>query len=33
MTFANKCNEIFDQTVRLYHVTDDVDAKFNNPFD
>ncbi len=33
MTFANKCNEIFDQTVRLYHVTDDVDAKFNNPFE
>ena len=32
MTFANKCNEIFDQTVRLYHVTDDVDAVFANPF-
>ncbi len=31
MTFANKCNEIFDQTVKLYHVTDDVDAMFNNP--
>ena len=33
MTFANKCNEIFDKTVRIYHVTDDVDAKFINPFD
>lgn len=33
MTFAQNCNEIFDQTVRLYHVTDDVDAVFNNPFD
>ncbi len=33
MTFANNCNEIFDQIVRLYHVTDDVDAVFNNPFD
>ena len=33
MTFAQKCNEIFDQTVKLYHVTDDVDAVFNNPFD
>jgi len=33
MTFANNCNEIFDQTVKLYHVTDDVDAVFNNPFD
>ena len=33
MTFAQNCNEIFDQTVKLYHVTDDVDAGFNNPFD
>lgn len=33
MTFANKSNEIFDQVVRLYHVTDDVDAEFNNPFE
>ena len=33
MTFANKCNEIFAKTVRLYHASDDVDAKFNNPFD
>ena len=32
LTFANQCNEIFDQTVRLYHVTDDVDAVFNNPY-
>ena len=33
MTFAQNCNEIFDQTVKLYHVTDNVDAVFNNPFD
>ena len=33
MTFAQNCNEIFDQTVKLYHVTDDVDAVFINPFD
>ena len=33
MTFANQCNQIFDQTVKLYHVTDSVDAVFNNPFD
>ena len=33
MTFAQNCNEIFDQTVKLYHVTDDVDVVFNNPFD
>ena len=32
MTFAQKCNEIFDPTVKLYHVTDDVDAVFNNPY-
>ena len=32
MTFAQNCNEIFDQTVKLYHVTDDIDAVFNNPF-
>ena len=33
MSFAQNCNEIFDQIVKLYHVTDDVDAVFNNPFD
>lgn len=32
MTFANKCNEIFDEVVKLYHVTDDVDAVFTNPY-
>ena len=32
MTFAQNCNEIFDKTVKLYHVTDDVDAVFSNPF-
>ena len=33
MKFAQNCNEIFDQIVKLYHVTDDVDAVFNNPFE
>ncbi|MBR4829558.1 MAG: DUF4254 domain-containing protein [Muribaculaceae bacterium] len=33
MDFVHTCNEIFDQTVKLYHVTDDVDAVFNNPYD
>ena len=33
MTFANKCNEIFDEVVKLYHATDDVDAVFINPFE
>ncbi len=32
MTFAQKCNDLFDQIVKLYHVTDDVDAVFNNPY-
>jgi hypothetical protein len=33
MTFANNCNKIFDETVKLYHVTDDIDAALNNPYD
>lgn len=33
MTFAQKSNELFDQIVKLYHVTDNVDAEFNNPFE
>ena len=33
MTFVQKCNEIFDQTIELYHVTDDIDAAFDNPFE
>ena len=33
MKFAQNCNEIFDQIVKLYHVTDNVDAVFNNPFE
>ena len=33
MTFANRCNDIFDEVVRIYHITDDVDAVFNNPFE
>lgn len=32
MSFAQNCNEIFNQIVKLYHTTDDVDAVFNNPF-
>ena len=32
MTIAERCNEIFDQVVKMYHVTDDVDAVFTNPF-
>lgn len=32
MEFALKCNEIFDEATRLYHVTDDVDAVVENPY-
>lgn len=33
MTFTEKCNELFDATVALYHRTDDVDAPLANPCD
>lgn len=33
MTFAEKCNEIFNKTTLLYHMSDDVDAKSNNPYE
>lgn len=32
MTFVQTCNEIFDKTIELYHVTDDVDADVPNPY-
>lgn len=32
MKFAHKCNEVFDRTVALYHITDDVDAVVTNPY-
>ena len=32
MTFAQNCNQIFDQIVKLYHDTDDVNATFINPY-
>lgn len=30
MKFAEKCNSIFNETTALYHVTDNVDAHFEN---
>ena len=33
MSFTNLCNKIFDQVIVDYHVTDDVDAAINNPFE
>ncbi len=32
MTFAQKCNAIFDQAVAQYHEADDVDAPVKNPY-
>jgi len=32
MTFAEQCNQIFDNVVKGYHDTDDVDATFSNPY-
>lgn len=31
MTFSENANRLFDLTVEIYHRTDDVDARFNNP--
>ncbi len=32
MTLVDTCNKIFNDTVALYHVTDDVDAQVENPY-
>ena len=33
MTFANKCYEIFERITKEYHIIDDVDAIFENPYE
>ena len=33
MTFTEKANKIFDRCVQAYHVTDDIDAPVQNPYD
>lgn len=33
MKTAEKCNEIFDRSVADYHITDNVDAPVNNPYE
>ena len=33
MTFTQKANEIFNQAINDYHVTDNIDTPINNPFD
>lgn len=32
MSFSNSCNSIFEQSIRDYHLTDDVDAPEKNPY-
>ena len=33
MTFAQHCNQIFDQAIAHYHLTDDIDATAPTPYD
>ncbi len=33
MNFGEKCNKIFWEATECYHVTDDVDAVYNNPYE
>ena len=33
MSFTTHCNEIFNQAIRDYHITDNVDTPINNPYD
>ena len=33
MSFTKHCNEIFNQAIRDYHITDNVDTPINNPYD
>lgn len=33
MSFTEHCNEIFNQAIRDYHITDNVDTPINNPYE
>ena len=33
MSFTTHCNEIFNQAIRDYHITDNVDTPISNPYD
>ena len=33
MSFTDHCNEIFNQAIRDYHITDNVDTPINNPYE
>ena len=32
MTFSQLCNQIFNQAIRDYHVTDNIETQINNPY-
>ena len=32
MNYTKTANRLFDETIKLYHVTDDVDAQIENPY-
>lgn len=33
MSFVEQCNQVFNQAIRDYHVTDNIDTPINNPYD
>lgn len=33
MSFVELCNQVFNQTIRDYHVTDNIDTPINNPYE
>ncbi|SET15580.1 Protein of unknown function [Prevotella sp. kh1p2] len=33
MSFTQQCNQIFNQAIRDYHITDNIDTPINNPYD
>lgn len=33
MKFTSLCNSIFDQTIKDYHITDNVDTAISNPYE
>ncbi len=33
MSFTKQCNQIFNQAIEDYHITDDIDTNIKNPYD
>ena len=32
MSFTQLCNQVFNQAIRDYHITDNIDTPINNPY-